>query len=572
MDWLLTSFQFVIGFFQKNPVIPVFLTLGLGFWLGKLKIGTFSLGAVAATLIVGVIIGQMKIPIPDILKTVFFLLFLFSIGYSVGPQFFKAMKGSGLKMAGFAIIDALLCAGLVILTAHLMGYGNAVAAGLFAGSQTVSASLGLLGDTVREMPLSDSSRENMLQIIPACYAVTYVFGTVGSAWFLASIGPKMLGGLEKVKEDVSRIEQEMDSKDAQTAPSIMPASRPVMFRAYLVENDFFDSPRTVREIEQRFLGNGERIMVERAKVGGEIVAPSDDLVIRKGDHIVLGGRRDAMVNLTDAPGPEISDPELLNFGAERTPVTVASGKADGMTLGKLRQLPCMERVIVASLKRSGLSIPVKNGIELHAGDVITLVGWPSDVAAAAAAIGYADRETDTTDMVFVGLGIAAGCVLGALSVRINGIPMALGTSVGALIAGLVLGWLRARKPSFGHIPSSVLWLFNNLGVNMFIAVLGITAGGALLHGLREAGFTIIIVGAVLTILSLAISILIARKLFHFSTPETLGCVAGGRCGVAAIGAIQQALQSDVPNLGYTVTYAVANIALVFSSLLVLFLT
>lgn len=572
MDWLLTSFQFVIGFFQKNPVIPVFLTLGLGFWLGKLKIGTFSLGAVAATLIVGVIIGQMKIPIPDILKTVFFLLFLFSIGYSVGPQFFKAMKGSGLKMAGFAIIEALLCAGLVILTAHLMGYGNAVAAGLFAGSQTVSASLGLLGDTVREMPLSDSSRENMLLIIPACYAVTYVFGTVGSAWFLASIGPKMLGGLEKVKEDVSRIEQEMDSKDAQTAPSIMPASRPVMFRAYLVENDFFDSPRTVREIEQRFLGNGERIMVERAKVGGEIVAPSDDLVIRKGDHIVLGGRRDAMVNLTDAPGPEISDPELLNFGAERTPVTVASGKADGMTLGKLRQLPCMERVIVASLKRSGLSIPVKNGIELHAGDVITLVGWPSDVAAAAAAIGYADRETDTTDMVFVGLGIAAGCVLGALSVRINGIPMALGTSVGALIAGLVLGWLRARKPSFGHIPSSVLWLFNNLGVNMFIAVLGITAGGALLHGLREAGFTIIIVGAVLTILSLAISILIARKLFHFSTPETLGCVAGGRCGVAAIGAIQQALQSDVPNLGYTVTYAVANIALVFSSLLVLFLT
>lgn len=572
MDWLLTSFQFVIGFFQKNPVIPVFLTLGLGFWLGKLKIGTFSLGAVAATLIVGVIIGQMKIPIPDILKTVFFLLFLFSIGYSVGPQFFKAMKGSGLKMAGFAIIEALLCAGLVILTAHLMGYGNAVAAGLFAGSQTVSASLGLLGDTVREMPLSDSSRENMLLIIPACYAVTYVFGTVGSAWFLASIGPKMLGGLEKVKEDVSRIEQEMDSKDAQTAPSIMPASRPVMFRAYLVENDFFDSPRTVREIEQRFLGNGERIMVERAKVGGEIVAPSDDLVIRKGDHIVLGGRRDAMVNLTDAPGPEISDPELLNFGAERTPVTVASGKADGMTLGKLRQLPCMERVIVASLKRSGLSILVKNGIELHAGDVITLVGWPSDVAAAAAAIGYADRETDTTDMVFVGLGIAAGCVLGALSVRINGIPMALGTSVGALIAVLVLGWLRARKPSFGHIPSSVLWLFNNLGVNMFIAVLGITAGGALLHGLREAGFTIIIVGAVLTILSLAISILIARKLFHFSTPETLGCVAGGRCGVAAIGAIQQALQSDVPNLGYTVTYAVANIALVFSSLLVLFLT
>ncbi len=572
MDWLLSSFQLVIGFFQKNPVIPIFLTLGLGFWLGKLKIGSFSLGSVAATLIVGVIIGQMRIAIPDILKTVFFLLFLFSIGYSVGPQFFKSMKGSGLKMAGFAVIEALLCAGLVILASHLMGYGNAVASGLFAGSQTVSASLGLLSDTVREMPLPDATRESMLLIIPACYAVTYVFGTVGSAWFLSNIGPRMLGGLDKVKEEVSRIEEEMDSKDSQSSPSLMPASRPVMFRAYLVEDCFFDSPRTVHEIEQRFLENGKRVMVERARVDGRIVNPFDDLVISKGDQIVLGGRRAEIVDLEQAPGPEISDPELLNFGAERTPVTVAAGKADGITLGKLRLLPCMERVIVASLKRAGMAIPVKNGTELHAGDVITLVGWPSDVAEAATAIGYADRDTDTTDMVFVGLGIAAGCVLGALSVRINGIPMALGTSVGALIAGLVLGWMRARKPSFGHIPSSVLWIFNNLGVNMFIAVLGITAGGALLHGLREAGFMIILVGAVLTILSLAISILIARKLFHFSTPETLGCVAGGRCGVAAIGAIQQTLQSDVPNLGYTVTYAVANIALVFSSLLVLFLT
>lgn len=565
MDWL-------IAFFQKNPVIPIFLTIGLGFWVGKLKIRSFSLGPVAATLVVGVVIGQMKISVPDILKTVFFLFFLFSIGYSVGPQFFRSFRGPGLRMMGFSVVAAIVCSGLVIAAAHLMGYSNGIASGLFAGSQTVSASLGLLGDTVRELPVEDSERTHLLLIIPACYAATYVFGTIGTAWFLSSIGPRMLGGLDKVKAEVARIEQEMDKGEASADPGMIPARRQVLFRAYRADSSFFDTPRTVGEIQAMYAARGTRVLVERARIGGNIVDPSLDTLISRNDLIVLGGRAEAIISLDPPPGVEVTDAELLNFGAERTPVTIASGNIDGMTLGKFRSEPFMERVVVASVKRNGLSIPARIMTELHAGDVLTLVGWPRDVAEAASHIGYADRPTNSTDMVFVGLGIAAGCIIGALSLKINGIPMALGTSVGALIAGLSLGWFRARKPSFGHIPSSVVWLFNNLGVNMFIAVLGLTAGGALMQGLHEAGPMIIAVGALLTILSVVINLLIARRIFRFNRPETLGCVAGARCCVAAIGAVQDTLQSDVPNLGYTVTYAVANVALVFSSLAVLFLT
>lgn len=565
MDWFIT-------FFQKNPLIPIFLTLGLGFWLGKLKIKSFALGSVAATLIVGVIIGQMKISIPDLTKTIFFLFFLFSIGYGAGPQFFRAFKNSrGLRMAAFAVVEALICAGLVIVAAHLMGYGNGVAAGLYAGSQTVSASLGMLADTVREMPGNPDTQAHLLMIIPACYAVTYVFGTVGSAWFLSNVGPAMLGGLKKVKDEVAHIEEEMDSSSHTLAPGFIRVRRPISFRAYTAEIDFFNTPRSLEEIQELYAAKGVRALVERARVNGKVVNPSPDIRISKGDHIVLGGRAKDMVNLTTPPGPEVTDPELLNFGAERTPTTVANGEVDGMTLGELLNKDYMERVMVASISRNGMNIPLKNNTELHAGDILVLIGWPCDVATAASHIGYADRATDTTDMVFVGLGIAAGCIIGALSFKINGIPFGLGTSVGALIAGLSLGWLRAKKPSFGHIPSSVVWIFNNLGVNMFIAILGITAGGALINGLKEAGVLILLVGAILTILGLVINIIIARKIFKFNTPETLGCVAGGRLAVAAIGAIQDTLQSDVPNLGYTITYAVANVTLVFSSLLVLFL-
>lgn len=560
-----------MAFLQSHPLIPLFLTLGLGFWLGKLRIGSFSLGSVAATLIVGVIIGQLDIVIPDMVKTVFFLFFLFSVGYGVGPQFFRAFKGNGVKIVAFAAVAALVSAGVVVLAASLLGYSKGVAAGLFAGSQNASASLGLLSDTVKELPVGEAERNHILRLIPACYAATYVLGTVFTAWFLSSMAPRMIGGLKKVQADVAHIEQTLEGDDTPLGPGMIPAQRSVIYRAYEATDTFFDTPRSAAEIMEHYEGLNVRVVLVRARIGGVITDPSADMRIARGDYIVLGGRSEDMAALPSPPGPEVADHELLNFGAERTPVTIATKDIDGLTLGELRSMPYMDRVAIASLKRNGLTLPVKNNIPLLGGDVITLVGWPCDVAAAAGRIGYADRDTNTTDMVFLGLGIAVGCIVGALSISINGIPMALGVSVGALFSGLVLGWLRSRRPAFGHIPSSALWILNNLGVNMFIAILGLAAGSALLDGLHEAGIGIVGVGLLLTFVSIVVNVMIAHRIFRFSTPEVLGCVAGARCSVASIGAIQSALGSDVPNLSFTITYAVANITLVFSSLIVLFL-
>lgn len=559
----------LIDFFRNNPVIPVFLTVGLGFWLGKLRFRSFALGSVAATLVIGVVIGQMKIVVPDILKNVFFLLFLFSIGYSVGPQFFRAFRGPGLKQVCFAVVATLVCAGLVVGASLIMGYSGGVATGLYAGSQTVSACLGMVSDTIREMPMDESKREYMLMIIPACYAVTYVFGTIGSAWFLSSVALGMMGGLKKVLGDVARIEQAMDNGEGNLGPGEVPAGRPFSFRAYEASVDFFSQSHTVKETEEYFSGKGERIFVERARIGGKIVDVDCDTVISKGDILVIGGRLEVVIEAAAGIGPEVADPELLNFGAEKTPVTLSRSGARDMTFGKLRKAPYMHGVMVAGIRRNGLSLPLRGLTELYPGDVVTLVGWPREVSAAAEKLGYADRQTDTTDMVFVGLGIAAGCILGALSIKVKGIPLSLGMSVGALISGLLLGWWRTRNPSFGRIPAPVVWVFDNLGINMFIGVIGITAGASFLFGLKEAGWSLFLVGAALTIVGLIINVFLARKLFRFETPEVLGCVAGARLSVASIGAIRDTLHSDVPNLGYTVTYAVANVVMVFCALFVL---
>lgn len=554
---------------RQNPVIPIFLTIGIGFWIGQLKYKSFTLGSVAATLLVGVIIGQIGIDIPAIVKTIFFMLFLFSIGYSVGPQFFRAFKGQGLKQLAFAVVGAFVCAGTVILFAKIMGYDTGVAVGMFAGSQTASASLGVTSETIKGLALSEETKRHLLEIIPTCYAVTYVFGTIGSAWFLSNIGPMLLGGLKKVKKETKAIEEEMDDGSEKIAPGMVHVDTPVMYRVFKADCDFFDRPRKIAEVEKYFADQNKRIFVERLRLKGKITDPSSKVVINKGDLMVLSGRSEVLVEESPNLGKEVADHELLNFGAENLPVTVATSEVDGMTFGDLRKQPFMKGVLVSKITRNNMSLPGKNNLVLGRGDVLNLCGSPRNVSIASKAIGFADRQTITTDMVLLGLGIALGCFLGALAIHIGGVPVSLSTSGGALLSGLFFGWFRNRRPTFGHIPNSVIWIFDNLGLNMFIAVVGLSSGASFVSGLKEVGFALFFIGIAATLVALTINIFIASKIFKFSAPETLGCVAGARCGVASIGAIQDALESTVPVIGYTVTYAAANLILVFSSLLVL---
>lgn len=558
MDWLLETFR-------NNPSIPIFLTLGVGFWIGKLKYKTFSLGTVTSVLLVGVIVGQMDIPIPGPIKSVFFLLFLFAIGYSVGPQFFRALKGSGIKQVIFAVAMCLACLGVTAGVALCFGYNAGEAIGLFAGSQTISAVIGVGDDTIRNMSISAADKQSWIDIVPVCYAVTYIFGTIGSAYILAYIGPAMLGGIKKVKAQTAELEQTMNSSSITNDPAFINALRPVTFRAYKADGKFFDQPRTVAEIEQHITELGRRIYVDRVRQGGKIVDdPAATVKISKGDELVLSGRREFVVEDESWLGPEVADYELLNFAVEKIPVTISSKSCDGITVDQLRAMPEMTGVAISHISAAGQSIPVLAQTKIYRGDIVTLAGLQREVDTAIKAIGYPDRPTNVTDMVFVGLGIFIGALIGAITIHLGGIPVSLSTSGGALIAGLVLGWLRSKHPTFGRIPESSVWLLNNLGLNMFIAVIGITAAPSFISGLKEAGWMLFVAGVLSTSLPLIIGVWMGAKIFKFHPAINLGCCAGARTTTASLGAIQDAINSTTPALGYTVTYAIGNTLLILS--------
>lgn len=558
---------------RDNPSLAVFLTLGIGFFIGQLKYKSFSLGTVTSVLLVGVLVGQFDIPVPGPLKDVFFLLFLFSIGYSVGPQFFRALKGDGIKQVLFAVVVCGLCLLSVWGVALCMGYNIGEAVGLLAGSQTMSAVIGVGTDTINSLGVSEAEKQQWISIIPVCYAVTYVFGTIGSAYILANLGPWLLGGLKKVKAETAELEKKMNYGTANTDPNYIKAMRPVVFRAYKVTDSFFATPRTIEEIDDYFRQKGKTIYVERLRSGDTVtdVAPGSDLKITLGDEIVLSGRREFVVGDESWIGPEVFDSDLVDFMAEELDITVASKKFDSMTVDELRRQKFMYGVSIKSISRSGVNVPVLAQVKIGRGDVVTVVGLGREVDEVARRLGYADRRTTKTDLVFVGLGIFIGGLIGSLAIHIGEIPISLSVSGGALIAGLVLGWLRSKHPTFGRLPRSSVWLMDNLGLNMFIAVVGISSGPSFVTGLKEVGPVLFLMGVVATTLPLVLGMIIGHRIFKFPAAINLGCCAGSRTTTASLGAVQDAIGSSLPAMGYTVTYAIGNTLLILWGVVIVLL-
>lgn len=563
--------EWVIHLLRQHSELAIFLTIAAGFWIGKIKVGQFSLGIVTSVLLVGVLVGQLDITIEEPVKSVFFLLFLFAIGYKVGPQFFRGLKKDGLPQVGFAV---LMCVGCLVITwilALIMGYNAGEAAGLLAGAQTISAVIGVADDTINGLNISTEQKNNMINIIPVAYAVTYIYGTAGSAWVLSSLGPKMLGGLEKVKAACKELEAKMGTSEADE-PGFEHARRPVVFRAYTIENDWFGNGKTVEQLESYFISQGKRLFVERMRHNHTIIneiLPGQ--LLQKGDEVVLSGRREFAIGEEDWIGEEVIDPQLLDFPVEVLPVMIHKKPYANQKLEFIRKQSFMHGVSVRRIKRAGIDIPVFAQTVVDSGDTLELVGLKKEVETAAKQLGYIDRPTNATDMVFVGIGILIGGVIGALAIHIGGVPISLSTSGGALIAGLVFGWLRSKHPTFGQIPESSLWVLNNVGLNMFIAVVGISAGPSFIQGLKEVGPMLFIIGILATSLPLLLGLILARYVFHFHPALALGCTAGARTTTAALGAIQEAVGSETPSLGYTVTYAVGNTLLIIWGVVIVLL-
>jgi putative transport protein len=560
IEWLFATLR-------QYPEIAIFLALGIGYYVGGFTFKGIGLGSVTATLLAAVIIGQIGITISTPLKATVFLMFLFAVGYGVGPQFVRGVAKDGLPQALFSVVQCIFCLAVPVVIARMAGYDLGYAAGLFAGSQTISASMGLATDAINRLGLPAEQAKAYLDAMPIAYAVSYIFGTVGSAIVIALIGPPLLR-VNLVQACKEYEEKHGGTKEMGGAGS---AWHRWVVRAFRVQPG--GKAVGLRAAEAESLVPDARVFVLRFRRGGTIQEATADTVLKADDVVAVAGAREVLLRLIGDGAKEVDDPELLNVPVEGVDVYVTNKEVDGKTLTELAQRASARGVFLRKITRgaTATNIPILPNTTIQRGDILTLVGRTQDTGAAAKDLGVADRPTDVADVAFIGGAITIGALVGALVWKVAGIPLTLSTAGGALISGIVFGWLRSTRPYFGRIPSSTVWFMNSVGLNIFIAVVGISAGPGFVNGLKTQGIGLFLWGAVATTVPLILGMFVGKFIFRFHDALLFGIISGARTTTASLGLVTDAARSQVPALGYTVTYAVGNTLLTIWGMIVIML-
>ncbi len=560
IDWFFTTLK-------TYPEIAIFLALAFGYYFGKFTYKGIGLGSVTATLIAAVVIGQIGITVNQPLKAFSFLMFLFAVGYAVGPQFVRGIATSGLPQAIFSVVQCVFSLVACVVVAKFAGYDLGYAAGLYSGSQTISAAMGLSTDAINRLGLPPDQAKALLDSMPIAYAVTYMFGTMGSAIVIAIIGPKLLG-INLVAACKDYEEKHGGGKKELGGPGTAWTRWAV--RAYKVQ--LGGKAAGLRVAEAESLVPDARVFILRIRRNGQIEEATSDTVLREGDVVAVVGPRDVLVNVLGA-AVEVEDRELLAVPVEGVDVLVTNKEVDGKTLEELATRPAARGVFLRKITRGATAtdIPILPSTEVNRGDLLTLVGRTEDIAVATKMLGVADRPTDVTDMAFVGAAIVVGALIGALVFKVAGVPLTLSTAGGALIAGIIGGWLRSVRPSFGRIPTPTVWFMNSVGLNIFIAIVGISAGPGFVNGLKTQGVGLFLWGAVATTVPLILGMFTAKYVFRFHDALNLGIISGSRTTTASLGLVCDQAKSQIPALGYTVTYAVGNTLLTIWGMVIIML-
>ncbi|MEV0319012.1 aspartate-alanine antiporter [Streptomyces sp. NPDC050658] len=546
-----------MGVLRDHPEFALFICLALGYLLGKLRVGPITLGGICGTLIVSLLLGAWaKVTVSDDVKTIFFALFIFALGYMAGPQFFANLNRKSLRFFALCGIELVCVLSIAFGLAKAFDLDVGTASGILAGAATESAVVGTATESIGK--LSDLTQEQITQYqghVATAYTVCYLFGLVTIVIYTSQIMPMLL----RINlRDASRELWEKMRGGGGGLESDERAALPGMVgRTFLVTAG---DGRTVGDLESEL---GGRITVEAVKRGSKLLTPAPGLTLTLSDLALVVGRRANVIEAGRLLGPETPGIPGVDTPLATTQVAVTEKSSEGLTVDQLQQAHpefVKDGVYVTDVLRGDQSVPATGDTTLHRGDVLTLVGARSGLNKVVAKIG-AVVKNDATDFIYLGLGIAAGSLLGQVVINFGDVPMSLGTGGGCLISGLLFGWFRSRKQTFGAFPPQAAGTIKDMGLAVFIACTGLVSGPQAWPLIKEYGALLPFAGIAMVLVPATISLVVGRKLLKIEKPLLIGAIAGQQCSTPAITSVTQVAQSSVPMLGYTITYALSNFLL-----------
>jgi putative transport protein len=560
LEWIGSSLR-------DHPELALFLALAAGYLLGRVRIGSFKLGPAVGCLLAGVAVGQIGIAVPSVLGRTFFLLFLFSIGYKTGPQFFGGFGRGAIPQLALTLLFDVSGFLTAYAVATLFGFDAGTAVGLLAGGLHSSEALGTGSDAIARLSVADEVRRALAADATVAYAVTYMVAIFAGIFVLVQVGPWLMR--VNLRAECKKLEEELGMKKEEIG--IVSAYKQFVMRAYKVPEKM--NGRSVAEIESEF--SPERVFVERVKNAQGVFDAEPDLRLHTGNLIVLAGRP-RMLGGADNPlhSYEVEEPQLLDVGAIEVDYVLERKDMVHRTLAEIVEVlqrdVATRGVYLRKVLRAGQELPLGSKVVLERGDVLTLIGAKRHVDRVAARLGPVERASHATDLVWLCLAIGIGGLVGLPTIHAGGLTLGLGLPVGVLLASFIIGWLHSTRALFARVPEPVIWFLDFLGLNGFLAAVGINAGPSFVRGLRSTGVELLVTGVIVCTVPCVLTILAGRYMFRVHPGILLGLCAG--CGTSSPGlaALQEKAESRVPVLGYGLSYAISALVLaVWGSLIVL---
>jgi len=551
--------QILHELFTKEPLLALFVTIALGYLVGKLKLGSFVLGGIAGTLLVGVVIGQMGINIDSGIKNIFFALFIYAVGFQGGPQFFHALNLRSLNQLISAFVMCFVGLLCVLAAAWMFDLDRGMAAGLAAGGLTQSAILGTAGDAIAKLGLSSEITKTMQTNVAVGYAVCYIFGSLGPiimvSWFLPLIMKW------NIRQEAIKLAKQLSGGHAELEPGQFNAVRGIATRIYEVVKGSKAAGNAPLAID-KVLSDAA---VEAVYREGKAVELTDQTLIQVGDSVAITGTTKSLKSAADFFGREITAPDGLRLVQENREIILTNRALSGRQIGEIHDkvnIDTRHGVFLTAVKRMGLDLPLLNKLELKRGDELHFTGSPADLNRVQPKIGYKITAAEATDFIFFGIGMLIGMLIGMVQFKIWGVPISIGSGGGCLLSGLFFGWLRSVHPRFAALPFGASSFLRDFGLAVFVGIVGIGAGPQALVAIEKYGLTLFFLGVAVTLVPQIITFFFSYFVLRIKNPiEALACVAGGRSANPAFAALLVKAGNATPVVSFTVTYAVANVFL-----------
>lgn len=548
--------EWIQGELKHSPEILLFLSLAIGFWIGKFQFGKFQLGGVAGSLLAAVVLSLIGVPVDNGVKAILFALFIYAVGFESGPQFFKSLGPKSLKEILLAVFMAVCGLATVLIMAKIFQLDKGMAAGLAAGGMTQSAIIGTAGDAISRLDLPAAEIQRLQANVAIGYAVTYIFGSLGAIIICASIVPKFMG--RGIRDDALKAQAEQLKGAFLLAPGQELAMPEIVGRIYRVQQA---SGQTISELQSKI----PNITIERVKRGTQFIDSSLETKLETDDIILVIGRRSSVVSIAQHIGTELESSEGMEIVMSTTDMILRNSKYINRTLGDVRaNTPeyLKHGIYVLGIKRNNESVPMDDNTVLHKGDVITVYGTKNDLDRMVKEGGRAISQSIKTDWVFHGIGLVVGLLIGLIVIRISNMPLTLGAGGGALLSGLFFGWLHSRNQVRGNMPLAASQLLKDLGLAGFVAAVGLQSGLQAFQTIKQSGLSLFLIGVVVTVVPLILSMLFARYVLRYDNVAVMaGALSGARSANPAFGVVLDKAGNSIPTVPFAITYALANVFL-----------